>query len=156
MNVMEDPYRRPTFGSSIYYKDAFAALDWLEKAFGFERTMVITDSDGNLGHSQMSFGNGYIMVGTEWAEYTASPMALGGKNTQAIRVMLPKGLDAHCERARAAGAVIIREPADQFYGDRVYSAKDPEGHVWTFGQAVREVSREDAEKASGLKIEGWA
>jgi uncharacterized glyoxalase superfamily protein PhnB len=65
------------------------------------------------------------------------------------------GLDAHCERARAAGAVIVREPEDQFYGDRVYSAMDPQGHVWTFGQAVRRVTREDAEKVSGFKIEGW-
>ncbi len=55
---------------------------------------------------------------------------------------------------RAAGAVIVREPEDQFYGDRVYSARDPEGHVWSFGQSVRKVSREAAELASGLIIEG--
>jgi uncharacterized glyoxalase superfamily protein PhnB len=156
MNVMEDPFRRPTFGPAVYYKDAFAALDWLERAFGFERTMVITDSEGKLGHSQMNFGNGYIMVGTEWADYTASPASVGGKNTQAIHVVLQEGLDAHCEHARAAGAVIVREPEDQFYGDRVYAAKDPEGHVWTFGQPVRQVTREEAERVSGLKIEGWA
>ena len=52
--------------------------------------------------------------------------------------------------------MIVRELADQFYGDRTYSAKDPEGHIWTFGQAVRRVSREEAEQASGLKIQGWA
>ena len=72
-----------------------------------------------------------------------------------MHVQLEKGIDAHCERARAAGAVIVREPADQFYGDRVYAARDPEGHVWSFAQTVRRVSREEAEKASGLKIEGW-
>jgi hypothetical protein len=49
----------------------------------------------------------------------------------------------------------MREPEDQFYGDRVYMAKDPEGHVWGFAQNLRYVSREEAEKASGLKIEGW-
>jgi uncharacterized glyoxalase superfamily protein PhnB len=152
---MEDPFRRPTFGTAVYYKDPFAALDWLEKAFGFERTMVITDAEGKLGHSQMNFGNGYIMVGSEWADYTASPASLGGKNTQTIHVLVPSAIDAHCERARAAGAVILREPEDQFYGDRVYSAKDPEGHVWSFAQPVRHVTREEAEKASGLKIEGW-
>ncbi|HEV3108967.1 MAG TPA: VOC family protein [Candidatus Binataceae bacterium] len=65
------------------------------------------------------------------------------------------GIDAHCQLARAAGAVIVREPADQFYGDRSYMAKDPEGHVWSFAQTVRQVSREEAERASGLKIEGW-
>jgi uncharacterized glyoxalase superfamily protein PhnB len=153
---MEDAFRRPTFGPSVYYKDPFAALDWLEEAFGFERSMVITDADGQLGHSEMKFGDGYIMIGREWADHTASPASLGGKNTQGIHVQLPNGIDAHCARARAAGAMILREPQDQFYGDRVYSAKDPEGHVWSFGQTVRHVTREEAEKASGLKIEGWA
>jgi hypothetical protein len=51
--------------------------------------------------------------------------------------------------------VILQEPTDQFYGDRTYRARDPEGHVWSFGQTVRVVSREEAEKASGLKIVGW-
>jgi uncharacterized glyoxalase superfamily protein PhnB len=154
---MEDPFGRPTFGSAVFYKDPFAALDWLEKAFGFERTMVITDKDGNLGHSEMKFGDGYIMVGSEWTDYVASPASVGARNTQMIHVHLKDGIDAHCARARAAGAVIVREPEDQFYGDRVYSARDPEGHVWSFAQTVRKVSREEAEKASGLKIkaEGW-
>jgi uncharacterized glyoxalase superfamily protein PhnB len=153
--MMDNPYRRASFASSVYYKDPFAALDWLEKAFGFERSMVITDSDGKLAHSQMKFGDGYIMVGSEWADYTASPASLGGKNTNVIHVHLAEGIDAHCARARAAGAVILREPEDQFYGDRSYAAKDPEGHVWSFGQTLRYVTREEAEKASGLKIEGW-
>ena len=152
---MEDPFRRPALGSALFYKDAFAALDWLEKAFGFERTMVITDKEGNLGHSEMRFGNGYLMIGTEWIDYVASPASIGGKNTQSIHVHLADGIDGHCERARAAGAVILQEPADQFYGDRTYRARDPEGHVWTFGQTVRVVGREEAEKASGLIIKGW-
>ncbi|HXR36565.1 MAG TPA: VOC family protein [Candidatus Binataceae bacterium] len=152
---MDDPFRRPTFGSAVFYKDPVAALEWLEKAFGFERMMVITDAKGNLAHSEMKFGGGYIMVGSEWAEFVASPASVGAKNTQSIHVHLKDGIDAHCQRARAAGAVIVREPADQFYGDRTYMARDPEGHVWSFGQTVRQVSREEAEKASGLKIEGW-
>jgi uncharacterized glyoxalase superfamily protein PhnB len=152
---MDDPFRRPTFGSAVFYKDPLAALDWLEKAFGFERVMVITDANGNLAHSEMKFGDGYIMVGSEWADFVASPASVGARNTQSIHVHLKDGIDAHCQRARAAGAVIMREPADQFYGDRTYMARDPEGHVWSFGQTVRQVSREEAEKASGLKIEGW-
>ena len=152
---MDDQFRRPTFGSAVLYKDPVAALDWLQKAFGFERTMVITDATGKLVHSEMRFGDGYIMVGGEFADFVASPASVGGKNTQSIHVHLKDGLDAHCARARTAGAVIVREPEDQFYGDRVYSAKDPEGHVWSFGQTVRQVSREEAEKASGLKIDGW-
>lgn len=68
---------------------------------------------------------------------------------------LKDGLDAHCEHARAKGAEIIREPADQFYGERQYRARDPEGHVWTFTQPIRTVSRKEAERSGGLRIDGW-
>jgi uncharacterized glyoxalase superfamily protein PhnB len=149
------PSLRPSLGSAVCYRDPLAALDWLERAFGFERSMVITDTEGRLAHSEMKFGDSYLMVGSEWAEFVGSPASLGGKNTQTIHVHLNEDIDAHCERARAAGATILQEPSDQFYGDRNYRARDPEGHVWTFGQTTRHVSREEAEAASGLKIEGW-
>ncbi|RDK12268.1 VOC family protein [Cupriavidus lacunae] len=153
---MDDPFRRTAFGAAIFYKDPLAALDWLERAFGFKRVMVIRDQQGQLVHSEMRFGDSYLMVGSEWADFTASPASIGGKNTQTVHVHLPDGLDQHCQRARAAGAVILREPQDEFYGDRSYTARDAEGHVWTFGQTVRKVTKEEAEQASGLKIEGWA
>lgn len=152
---MDDPFPRATFGAAVIYKDPLAALDWLERAFGFERVMAITDADGHLVHAEMRFGDGYVMIGAEWTEHVASPLSTGGKVTQSQHVQLKEGLDAHCARARAAGADIVREPEDQFYGDRVYSARDPEGHVWSFGQTVRQMSREEAERASGLKIDGW-
>ena len=149
---MDDPFRRPTFGSAVFYKDPVAALDWLEKAFGFERMMVITDAKGNLAHSEMKFGDGYIMIGSEWAEFVASPASVGAKNTQSLHVHLKDGIDDHCQRARAAGAVIVREPADQFYGDRTYMAIDLEGHHWTFSQAVKQVSTAQMEQATGAKF----
>ena len=111
---MDDPFGRPTLISAVFYKDPMAALAWLEKAFGFERTMLITDKDGNLAHSEMSFGGGHIMVGSEWADYVASPASTGGRNTQSIHLHLADGIDAHCKRAKAAGAVIVRELEDQF------------------------------------------
>jgi uncharacterized glyoxalase superfamily protein PhnB len=154
-DVMDDPFRRPTVVPGLFYADAWAALDWLEKAFGFRRSMVIRDKDGKLAHAEMRCGDGLLYVGSEWADYTVGPTSVSGKNTQTVHVHLKDGLDAHCERARAAGAAIVREPEDQFYGDRTYSVMDPQGHVWTFGQTVRHVTREDAEKASGLKIDGW-
>lgn len=143
----------PTFTPALFYLDPFAALDFLEHAFGFERTMVITDEQGNLGHSQMSFGSGLVMIGTEWSDDHKSPASIGKKCTQTVHVQLTDDIDAHCERARAAGAEILAPPEDQFYGDRTYRARDPEGHIWTFAQSVQTVSREDAEVASGLKIE---
>jgi uncharacterized glyoxalase superfamily protein PhnB len=72
-----------------------------------------------------------------------------------VHIQAPADIDAHCERARAAGAEIIMEPEDQFYGDRSYRCRDPEGHIWTVGQTIESVSREKAEEISGLKITGW-
>ena len=114
----DNPYRRPAFGSALFYRDPFAALDRLERAVGFERTMVITDREGRPGHSEMRFGDGYIMLGTEWAEFAASPASVGGKNTQLLHVHLAEDVDRRCAQARAAGAEILLEPADRFYGDR--------------------------------------
>jgi uncharacterized glyoxalase superfamily protein PhnB len=152
---MSESTHRPSLGAAVYYQDPFAALEWLERAFGFKRQMVITDDAGQLAHSEMRFGDSYVMISREWSEDSVSPVSVGGKNTQSVHVQLSEGIDEHCARARAEGAVITREPADQFYGDRGYAARDPEGHIWSFGQTVRAVSREEAERVSGLKIEGW-
>ena len=103
----------------------------------------------------MRFGDCTIIVDSEWSDYVASPASVSGKNTQSVYVRLKDGLDAHCEQARAAGADIIQEPMDQFYGERQYRARHPEGHVWTFTQPIRCVSREEAERLSGLSIDGW-
>jgi uncharacterized glyoxalase superfamily protein PhnB len=62
-------------------------------------------------------------------------------------------VEAHCKNARAAGAVIVQEPADQFYGDRTYRARDLEGHNWTFGQHMRVVSADEMEAASQPKVD---
>lgn len=143
---------RPAFIPALVYQDNRAALDWLQKAFGFEASEVLTDAQGKIVHAEMSHGDGVIMIGGEWADWTRSPLSLGGKNTQRVHVRIERGLDEHCARARQAGAKIVMEPADQFYGDRTYLAADLEGHHWTFSQAVREVSRAEMETATGFKF----
>ena len=150
---MSETNHRSTLGSALAYKDPRAAIEFLQNAFGFEPTMIITDDDGNVSHSELSLGNGYVMVGGEWAEHIKSPASIGGWNTQTIHVQLTEDIDAHCARAKAAGADVVAEPEDQFYGDRTYRCKDREGHMWTFGQTLRIVSTEDMAKASGLKFE---
>ena len=143
------------FRSALFYQDPKAALAWLEKAFGFELSMLLEDAEGNLVHSQMAFGNGYVMIGQEWSADHKSPKSVGGKNTQTVHVQIDSDVDAHFARAKAAGAEIMAEPETQFYGDRTYRCRDPEGHIWTVSQTVASVSREEAEAASGLKITGW-
>ena len=104
-------------------------------------------------HYEMSAGGrGRIMIGGQWEERVRSPKSLGGANTQVVHVMLEGDLDAHCTRARAAGAQILAEPEEQFYGDRTYRVADLEGHRWTFAVHVRDVSRSEAEAALGQPI----
>ena len=143
---------RPAFIPSLVYKDNRAAIEWLQKAFGFEPSEILTDAEGHVVHAEMTHEDGIVMIGNEWADWTRSPASIGGKNTQRIHVRLQRGIDEHCARARQAGARIVMEPADQFYGDRSYLAADLEGHHWTFSQSVRNVSREEMEKATGFKF----
>jgi uncharacterized glyoxalase superfamily protein PhnB len=153
--MLRDPFGHATLGVGVFYKDPRAALDWLERAFGFERSMVVSDKDGKLVHSEMRFGDAYLIIDSEWADRVASPLSVSGKNTQTVYLRVAKGLDDHCEKARHSGAEIIQEPQDQVYGDRTYRARDPEGHVWTFSQTAMHVSREQAETLTGWRIEGW-
>lgn len=146
---------RPNLTSAICYQDPKAALRWLETAFGFELVMLIEDGEGNLVHSQMRFGDAAVMIGNEWSADHKSPRSIGGKNTQTVHVQITTDIDAHCARARAAGAGILMAPETQFYGDRTYRCRDLEGHIWTIGQTVEAVTREQAQAASGLKITGW-
>ena len=149
---MSDDPKPPYLASAVFYQDPKAALLWLEKAFGFEPSMVIVDQSGELAHSQMRFGDSLLMVGTEWSERHRSAKSTGGINTQTVHVQLAEDIDGHCERARRAGAEILQEPETQFYGDRTYRALDPEGHIWTFGQTVEVLSTAEWEKASGLTV----
>ena len=150
---MSDFYRTKGLSSALSYKDPKAAFKWLEEAFGFEPLMVILDNEGNLAHSEMTFGNSVVMIGTEWTEKHRSPKSVDGVNTQTVHVQLEEDIDAHCERARKAGAQIMAEPQTQFYGDRTYRATDPEGHIWSFGQTVQRMQSADWDKAMGLKTQ---
>jgi uncharacterized glyoxalase superfamily protein PhnB len=82
--------------------------------------MVITDANGDIGHSEMRYRESLIMIGNEWTDDHRSPIWIDGKNTQTVHVHVTEDIDAHCERARKAGAEILQEPETQFYGDRTY------------------------------------
>ena len=141
---------------SVFYRDPLAALKWLEAAFGFETVTLLTDAEGQLAHSEMAFRGASLSVSGEFGGdllggvQMKSPQNLGGSGSQFLRVELDTGIDAHCERARAAGARITAEPETQFYGARVYRALDLEGHVWNFTQEVSEPTVAEMEAATGL------
>jgi uncharacterized glyoxalase superfamily protein PhnB len=136
----------------LYYDDPNAALDWLGRAFDFELRFSITDDEGKVSHAEMAHRDMRIIVGpTGWSDWAKSPKSVGGSNTCSVHIQV-EDADAHCAQARAAGATILQEPGDQFYGDRTYRAVDPEGHHWSFGQFVRNVPAKEMEDATGLKV----
>ena len=137
------PENMPRITANVFYDDPAAALEWLEKAFGFETRMSMPGPDGALIHAEMQVEDSAIMMSpTSDGDPWASPRSLSGAVTQSLYIYVDD-VDAHFARARSAGATIDSEPEDMFWGDRTYVAVDPEGHRWTFAQAVREVSPED-------------
>jgi len=116
----------PTVFPSLVYDDTNAALGFLTAAFGAERHAAY-GGDGTIHHAELRFGNGIVMFGSSRPD---APATRGGGGGIYVVVIDP---DAHCARAREAGAEILREPFDTDYGSRDYSAKDPEGNVWHFG-----------------------
>jgi len=121
---------------TLRYKDAAAAIEWLCKAFGFERHLVVPGEDGAIVHAQLVFGNGMVMVGSarasDFDRLQKPPGALGGAVSQSPYIVVDD-VDEHYARAVAAGAEIVLELRDEDYGGRDYSCRDPEGHVWNFG-----------------------
>jgi len=120
---------------SLTYDDAPAAIEWLGKAFGFERRLVVPGPGGTIMHSELSFGPDVIMVSSAKPEAKRmSPRGLPGRH-QALCVHVDDP-DAHFARANDAGAVILQELRNEEYGSRGYMAADPEGHHWYFGTYV--------------------
>ncbi|WP_211198718.1 VOC family protein [Ruegeria haliotis] len=133
----------------MYYHDPDRAMDWLEAAFGLTRLIEVRDKSGALVHAEMQHDGCSIVIDGEWEDFVSSPASLKGETTQIIYVQVERDLDAHCRKARRNGPEILSEPEEQYYGNRLYRAKDTEGHIWTFSQAVKIFGREGAEQAGG-------
>ncbi len=134
----------PRISSALYYEDGHKAIDWLCRAFGFETRLKVEGEGGRLEHSELVYGDGLIMVGEEKPEKfpnRKAPAHAGGANTQNMMVYVDD-VEAHCKRAREAGAKIIQEPTTHDYGedyweDRGYECQDIGGHGWWFYQRMR-------------------
>jgi uncharacterized glyoxalase superfamily protein PhnB len=119
----------------LYYRDPAAAVEFLKKAFGFEIRNVHKDDSGAVMHAELGLGRSAVMLGPAseafgFREPSQLPARHGGVWCYV------DDADAHCARARAAGATIVREPTDQFYGVREYSARDSGGQEWFFATTL--------------------
>jgi len=130
----------------IGYEDAARAIEWLERAFGFaEDRTARYEEEGTITHAELELGGSTIYVSTP-ADYV-SPRRMRETSELARRAydnpwvidghfVEVDDVDGHCERARAAGATILREPEEPGIGHRIYSVEDLEGHRWMFGQRL--------------------
>ena len=134
------PADTPRVTPYLYYQDVAGALRFLADAFGFRERLRMPGKDGDIAHAEMTLGDGVVMMGCPGRDYR-NPKRLG-QTTQSLYIYVDD-VDAHCARAKQAGAKILNEPEDQFYGDRRYGAEDPEGHHWFFATHVRDVAPED-------------
>jgi len=124
---------------NLRYADAPAAIAFLCDAFGFTRHAVYADADdpGLIHHAQLLWQDRMVMISSAVASEHVSKAGMltsaeAGGTTMGLYLTV-EDVDAHAERARAAGARIFAEPVDQPYGGRGYSAHDPEGYSWSFG-----------------------
>jgi uncharacterized glyoxalase superfamily protein PhnB len=124
---------RPNIFPVLRDRDADAAIDGLGRAFGFAEHMVHRGEDGTVAHAELRLGAGMVMLGQHRENgWLGSAPPDPARAAHGIYVTAPDP-DALCDRARAAGAEITREPVDQPYGSREFGAHDLEGNMWSFG-----------------------
>jgi uncharacterized glyoxalase superfamily protein PhnB len=150
--VKPTPPGWPRISTALYYDDPHKAIEWLCDAFGFEVRLLVEGDGGRVEHSELTYGDGLVMVGgsdkSEKFPYMRTPSQVGGANTQNL-MMYVDDVEAHCARARAAGAVIVKELEVSDYGpeywsDRGYSCRDIGGHHWWIYQRLATGGKPDA------------
>jgi uncharacterized glyoxalase superfamily protein PhnB len=120
------------------YRDALKMIDWLERAFGFERHAVYMAGETIVAHAQMTFGNGMIMLGSidngsESARLMLQPDEIGYRETKSLSLIV-SDCEAIYATAKAAGAEMVLDLREMEYGGKAFTCRDPEGHIWSIGE----------------------
>lgn len=126
-------------------RDCVSAINFYARAFGAEKTMQLDMPDGKIAHAEIRIGDSTLMMSEENEEWgNKSPQSLGG-SPMFLMIYVPD-VDAAFKKAIAAGAAEVRPVADQFYGDRSGTLKDPYGFQWTLSTHIEDVSQEEAQR----------
>ena len=121
------------------------AIEFYKKAFGATERLCMKQPDGRVGHAEIEIGNSCIMMADQNAQMQVfAPAHYGGSPVTLL--LYTEDCDAMYNRAIAAGATSVHEPADQFYGDRMAGVEDPFGYKWWIATHIKDVSREELEK----------
>lgn len=147
MTVKYIPEGYHTITPYLVVEGADKLIEFIEKTFGGEVKFKMEDETGRIGHAEMKIGDSTLMLAEVQAEW---------KPTNSMLQLYVEDADAVYQKALDAGAVSIKEPADQFYGDRSATVKDSTGNVWNIATHIEEISEEELNKrtqAVGLMIE---
>ena len=132
---------------------AAKAIDFYIRAFGAREKFRLAEPGGRIGHAELDFGGTVIMLADPFPEFgLRDPRALGG--TPASIHLHVDDADAMIRRAVDAGAMLEREPADQFYGERAGSVFDPFGHRWLIGHNIEDMSPEEMQRRYTAMMQG--
>ncbi len=129
----------------LIVNDAAQAIEFYKEAFGATELLRMAKPDGKIGHAEIRIDDSTIMLADEFPEMGArSPQSFGGSPVSIF--LYVENVDAVFAQTVAAGAVVQRPVADQFYGDRMGGVKDPFGHAWYIATHVEDVSPEEMRK----------
>jgi PhnB protein len=143
--VQNPPQGYHTLTPYMTVRNASAAIDFYRKAFGAEKVLRLDMPDGSVAHAEIRIGDSVVMLSEESEAWgTKSPLTLGG--SPMFLMAYVADVDAAFRRALAAGATEVRPVADQFYGDRSGTLKDPYGHQWTLATHIEDVSEAEAQR----------
>lgn len=138
MSETNEAKSKETVIPAMRYRDAHEAIEWLGRAFGFAKSMVIDGPDGKVLHAQLRLGGGMIMLSStstegEMAALMTQPEGAGGRETQFPYLVVADAAAVY-KTAKAAGAEIFQELQEMPYGGKAFGCRDPEGHLWSVGE----------------------
>lgn len=126
-------------------KDAPRAIEFYARAFGATEKFRLVEPGGRVGHAELDFGGTVVMLSEEYPEFGIRGPGSVGATTVSIHLHVDDA-DALIRRAVDAGAAIVREPQDHFYGERSGTVRDPFGHEWNIGHSLEELSPEEMQR----------
>ncbi len=137
----------------LHLKGAAKAIEFYTQVFGAKEKFRLVELSGRIGHAELDFGGSTLMLADEFPEYNIKGPQTAGATTVTIHIHVDNA-DEVIRRAAAAGAEVVFEPKDQFYGERSGRIRDPFGHEWNIGHHIENVSSDEMQRRYTAMIKG--